>query len=191
MGEVTFDVRLGSDLKEIVICVDNENPVEIARDFQSFHFYEFDGSEHTLHTGCEGSHRVDVSRNRLIGFRVVEGDYVDGRRNIRSIGPILDYPPPCADTVLTMEPIDTIVAELGGGVVKQPIIAPDTVSLLYFEQDGHSYCSDRTYTFSEERSWLTAEDSTLIVTARHALAAAEELVATLTISINGSSASAT
>jgi hypothetical protein len=191
LGEVTFDVRLDSDLEEIDICIDNENPVEIAKDFQSFTFYEYDGTVQTLQTGCQGVNKVDLRRNRLIGFRVTEGDYVDGRRNIRAIGPILDYPPPCAETVLSMEPIDIIIAEVGQGIVKEPIFAPDTYSLWYFEQDGHSYCSDRTYTFSEERSWLSADDSTLRVTAEHALAPVDELMATLTISINGSPSSAT
>ena len=82
------------------------------------------------------------------------------------------------------------MADLGSGIVKEPIEALDSISRRYFEQDGFSYCGQRTYTFAEERPWLSAEDGQLIVTTEHNLMAAGEVITTLTVSIDGTTASA-
>ena len=46
-------------------------------------------------TGCQDFMTEDLSQNRLIGFQAVVSDYTGGRRNIRSLGVIVDSGPYC------------------------------------------------------------------------------------------------
>ena len=68
-------------------------------DFEGFKFTEYDDVFQELTPHCHREEdwiSVDLTERRIIGFKVVESDYV-GKRNLRSIQLITDTPT-CEDT---------------------------------------------------------------------------------------------
>ena len=76
------------DLKTIQMCVDASNYHKYHSDFEGFIFTQYDDVVQELTPECprvEDWIPVDLTEKRLIGFKVIESDYIDGLRNIRSI----------------------------------------------------------------------------------------------------------
>jgi hypothetical protein len=91
-------IKFTSDLKKIKICVDAYPAAsDIYHDFENFEFEDQDGVISMPSTGCQNFMTEDLSENRLIGFQAVVSDYRAGRRNIRSLGVIVDRAPYCGD----------------------------------------------------------------------------------------------
>jgi hypothetical protein len=86
-------------------------------DFEGFSFLEYGATKKkSLAAGCPRKDYVafDLTRSRLIGFRVIISDYQQGQQNIRAICPLLDTPD-CAETELYLSETRDLSAEIGNG----------------------------------------------------------------------------
>ena len=89
------------------MCVDASDYHKWHSDFEGFIFTEYDDRVQELVPKCDIEEdwiSVDLTEKRLIGFRTVESDYLNGRRNIRSIQLITDTPA-CDDTHFKIDPL--------------------------------------------------------------------------------------
>ena len=99
---------------------------------------------------------------RLVGFKVVISDYIDGRKNIRSICPLVDTID-CSRTEFIEENVSLMRVAIASGTSTQTVSIQDTISKHYGNLDGTSYCGSRTYTLDHEIEWLSFDNDVLTI----------------------------
>ena len=130
-------------------------------DFEGFRFLEYgETKKKTLSPSCPQKDfiSIDLTRSRVVGFRVIISDYQRGLRNIRSICPILDTPS-CADTELLLTETRDMSADIKGGYDSQ-LVGLDSLSKYYFEADGQSFCGSRSIEVSPTPFFVSVPDPT-------------------------------
>ena len=99
------------------MCVDATVLYNHNSDFEGFILTEYDDVVQELTPKCNEEEdwiSVDLTEKRLIGFKVIESDYTDGRRNLRSIQVITDTPA-CDDTQFKIDTIQDMSQVIGTG----------------------------------------------------------------------------
>ena len=167
------EMELSAELQNLWICAYQTANNPIHANFRGFTFQEYGSdTKKRLQSSCAHTRQnlFDLTRSRLIGFRVIISDFWQGKQNIRAICPILDTPD-CADTEFMLSNTRDMSVEIGTGYDSQ-IISHDSLSKFYFEQDGYSFCGSRTVALSPTPSYVSVSDSTepaIIVQSSHYL----------------------
>ena len=88
------------------MCVDSsQGQQKVHADFEGFKFTDYADVLKELTPSCNNKNdwiSVDLTNRRLIGFKIYESDYIDGRRNVRGIQVITDTPS-CDNTKITIQ----------------------------------------------------------------------------------------